>query len=43
MHAIYVIERVYDSGSIIRFLPPDLNPIEEAFASPSLDIADITE
>ncbi len=31
-----VIERVYDYGAIIRFLPPyppDLNPIEEVFAS----------
>ena len=30
------MERVYNSGAIIRFLPPyspDLNPIEEAFAN----------
>jgi hypothetical protein len=34
-HVREVIERVYDSGAIIRFLPPyspDLNPIEEVFA-----------
>ena len=35
-HVQEVIERVYDCGAIIRFLPPyspDLNPIEEVFAS----------
>ena len=34
-HVQEVIEHVYESGAIIRFLPPyspDLNPIEEAFA-----------
>ncbi|CAB4024257.1 Hypothetical predicted protein [Paramuricea clavata] len=35
-HVQEVIERVYDYGAIIRFLPPyspDLNPIEEVFAN----------
>ncbi len=35
-HVQDVIERVYDSGSIIRFLlpySPDLNPVEEVFAN----------
>ena len=34
-HVQDVIQRVYDFGAIIRFLPPyspDLNPIEEVFA-----------
>ena len=34
-HVEEVTEHVYDSGSIIRYLPPwnpDLNPIEEAFS-----------
>ena len=34
-HAQEVVDHIYDSGVIIRFLPPystDLNPIEEVFA-----------
>ena len=34
-HVQEVVEHVYDSGALIRFLPPyspDLNPIEEVFA-----------
>ena len=34
-HVRNVIDRIYNSGVIVRFLPPyspDLNPIEEAFA-----------
>ena len=35
-HVQQVIEHFYQSGAIIRFIPPyspDLNPIEEAFAN----------
>ena len=34
-HVQEVVEHVYDSGALIRFLPPyspDLNPIEGVFA-----------
>ena len=34
-HAQEVVDHIYDSGVIIRFLPPyspDLNPIEEVFS-----------
>jgi hypothetical protein len=34
-HVQEVVEHIYDSGAIIRYLPPyspDFNPIEEVFA-----------
>jgi transposase len=34
-HVQEVVEHIYDSGAIVRYLPPyspDLNPIEEVFA-----------
>ena len=35
-HVDEVVERITSVGALVRFLPPDMNPIEEAFAEVKL-------